>query len=119
MSFCNGTIRASQAHGGLRTKLLYLGFTVGFLYRCALQEMVRPGLLAVLSPCVVGLGFRVLGYYTGQVLLGAKAVAGLLMFSMVAGTPPHEVPFPVAHTMLNYLHLGCDNRNICWHDAHL
>ena len=49
------------------------------------QEMIRPGLLAVLSPCAVGLGFRVLGYYTGQTLLGAKAVAGLLMFSMVAG----------------------------------
>jgi Na+/H+-translocating membrane pyrophosphatase len=47
--------------------------------------MVRPGLLAVLSPCVVGLGFRVLGFYTGQVLLGAKAVASLLMFNMVAG----------------------------------
>lgn len=49
------------------------------------QEMIRPGLLAVLSPCAVGLGFRALGYYTGQTLLGAKAVAGLLMFSMVAG----------------------------------
>lgn len=50
--------------------------------------MIRPGLLAVLSPCGVGLGFRVLGYYTGQTLLGAKAVAGLLMFSMVAGERP-------------------------------
>lgn len=52
------------------------------------QEMIRPGLLAVLAPCAVGLGFRVLGFYTGQALLGAKAVAGLLMFSMVAGAQP-------------------------------
>ena len=51
-----------------------------------LQEMVRPGLLAVLSPCVVGLTFRVIGAYTGQDLLGAKAVAGLLIFTTVAGT---------------------------------
>ncbi len=50
--------------------------------------MIRPGLLAVLSPVAVGLSFRVLGYYTGQTLLGAKAVAGLLMFSMVAGERP-------------------------------
>lgn len=47
--------------------------------------MVRPGLLAVLSPCVVGLTFRVIGAYTGQDLLGAKAVAGLLIFTTVAG----------------------------------
>ena len=51
-----------------------------------LQEMVKPGLLAVLSPCVVGLTFRVIGAYTGQTLLGAKAVAGLLIFTTVAGT---------------------------------
>ena len=54
--------------------------------------MIRPGLLAVLAPCAVGLGFRVLGFYTGQALLGAKAVAGLLMFSMVAGTYPDSPP---------------------------
>ena len=49
------------------------------------QEMVRPGLLAVLSPVGVGLAFRALGAYTGQQLLGAKAVASLLMFSLAAG----------------------------------
>ncbi|KAK9905867.1 hypothetical protein WJX75_007849 [Coccomyxa subellipsoidea] len=58
---------------------------VSIVATSALKEMIRPGLLAVLSPCAVGLGFRALGYYTGQTLLGAKAVAGLLMFSMVAG----------------------------------
>ena len=49
------------------------------------QEMVRPGLLAVLSPVGVGLAFRALGAYTGQELLGAKAVASLLMFSLATG----------------------------------
>ncbi|BDA47219.1 K(+)-insensitive pyrophosphate-energized proton pump [Coccomyxa sp. Obi] len=58
---------------------------VSIVATSALKEMIRPGLLAVLAPCAVGLGFRVLGFYTGQALLGAKAVAGLLMFSMVAG----------------------------------
>ena len=46
---------------------------------------MKPGLLAVLSPCVVGLTFRVIGACTGQTLLGAKAVAGLLIFTTVAG----------------------------------
>ena len=50
-----------------------------------LQEMVKPGLLAVLSPCVVGLTFRVIGAYTDQKLLGARAVAGLLIVTTVAG----------------------------------
>ena len=61
------------------------------------QEMVKPGLLAVLSPCVVGLTFRVIGAYTEQKLLGAKAVAGLLIFTTVAGMHDHlnhvTVPF--------------------------
>lgn len=33
----------------------------------------------------VGVVFRVLGAYTGQELLGAKAVAGMLMFCTVTG----------------------------------
>ena len=55
---------------------------------CLLQEMVAPGLLAVLSPLAVGLVFRAVGYYSGQPLLGAKAVASFLMFSMVSGQHP-------------------------------
>jgi Na+/H+-translocating membrane pyrophosphatase len=50
-----------------------------------LQEMVAPGLLAVLSPVAVGLAFRALGEWSGQPLLGAKAVASFLMFSCVSG----------------------------------
>ena len=56
--------------------------------RYLLQEMVAPGLLAVLSPLAVGLVFRAVGFYTGQPLLGAKAVASFLMFSMVSGGAP-------------------------------
>lgn len=41
--------------------------------KSALQEMVLPGIVAVLTPIVVGL------------LLGAEAVAGLLMVSTIAG----------------------------------
>lgn len=63
--------------------------------------MIRPGMLAVLAPCAVGLGFRVLGFYTGQALLGAKAVAGLLMFSMVAGAIGSKAP------RLPFLLCGC------------
>ena len=55
---------------------------------------MKPGLLAVLSPCVVGLTFRVIGAYTDQKLLGARAVAGLLIFTTVAGM--HALPIHIA-----------------------
>lgn len=32
-----------------------------------------------------GVVFRILGYYTGQSLLGAKVVAAMLMFATVSG----------------------------------
>ena len=51
----------------------------------ALQAMVRPGLLAVGAPVAVGFAFRALGALTGQPLLGAKAVAGFLMFTTASG----------------------------------
>lgn len=34
---------------------------------------------------LAGILFRILGYYTGQPLLGAKVVAALLMFATVSG----------------------------------
>ena len=58
---------------------------VSIVAASALKEMVKPGILAVSSPCIVGVVFRCLGYYTGQSLLGAKAVAAFLMFATVAG----------------------------------
>ena len=58
---------------------------VTIVTQAALKEMVRPGLLAVCTPVVVGLSFRLIGYATAQPLLGIKAVAGLLMFSTATG----------------------------------
>ena len=43
--------------------------------------MLKPGLLAVLSPITVGVMFRVVGSYKGRDLLGAEALAGFLMFA--------------------------------------
>jgi inorganic pyrophosphatase len=58
---------------------------VSIVAASALREMVAPGLLAVLSPVVVGVAFRAVGWATGQSLLGARAVAALMMFATVAG----------------------------------
>ncbi len=48
----------------------------------ALRQMVLPGLLAVLTPVVVGFSFRYLSPY-GQI--GAESVAALLMVGTIAG----------------------------------
>ena len=47
--------------------------------------MVKPGLLAVLSPICVGVTFRVIGSFRGRPLLGAEALAGFLMFATSTG----------------------------------
>lgn len=47
--------------------------------------MVKPGLLAVLSPIIVGVTFRIIGTYRGRPLLGAEVLAGFLMFSTSTG----------------------------------
>lgn len=58
---------------------------VAIVASASLREMIKPGALAIISPIVVGFVFRILGYYTGQPLLGAKVVAALLMFATVSG----------------------------------
>ncbi|WJX48582.1 Pyrophosphate-energized membrane proton pump 3 [Trifolium repens] len=58
---------------------------VAIVASASLREMIKPGALAIISPIVVGFAFRILGYYTGQPLLGAKVVAALLMFATVSG----------------------------------
>ena len=55
---------------------------VDIVTQAALREMVAPGLLAVLTPVVVGFSFRYLSPY-GQV--GAESVAALLMVGTIAG----------------------------------
>ena len=58
---------------------------VSIVAASALREMIKPGVLAVGGPIAVGVAFRYVGSATGQSLLGAKAVAGMLMFATVAG----------------------------------
>lgn len=58
---------------------------VSIVAQAALRAMIKPGALAVGAPCAVGLVFKAVGTATGQQLLGAKAVAGMLMFSTVTG----------------------------------
>lgn len=61
------------------------GRCVAIVASASLREMIKPGALAIISPIVVGLVFRVLGHYIGHPLLGAKVVAALLMFATVSG----------------------------------
>eukprot|EP00922_Rhytidocystis_sp_ex-Travisia-forbesii_P029088 GHVS01042599.1.p1 GENE.GHVS01042599.1~~GHVS01042599.1.p1 ORF type:complete len:954 (+),score=153.72 GHVS01042599.1:89-2863(+) len=58
---------------------------VAIVSRAALREMIKPGLLAVLSPLVVGFVFRVLGSYQNKPLLGAQVIASFLMFCTTTG----------------------------------
>ncbi|KAL8136993.1 hypothetical protein V2J09_002994 [Rumex salicifolius] len=61
------------------------GRCVAIVASASLREMIKPGALAIISPIAVGLVFRVLGYYVGHPLLGAKVVASMLMFATVSG----------------------------------
>ncbi|EXC33635.1 Pyrophosphate-energized membrane proton pump 3 [Morus notabilis] len=61
------------------------GRCVAIVASASLREMIKPGALAIVSPIVVGFLFRILGYYTGHPLLGAKVVASMLMFATVSG----------------------------------
>ncbi|EPS63058.1 hypothetical protein M569_11728, partial [Genlisea aurea] len=58
---------------------------VSIVASASLREMIKPGALAIISPVVIGFSFRILGYYTGHPLLGAKVVAAFLMFATVSG----------------------------------
>ncbi len=58
---------------------------VAIVSKAALREMVVPGLLAALSPIVVGVTFRIIGSFKGNPLLGAEAIAAFLMLSTVTG----------------------------------
>lgn len=58
---------------------------VAIVTKAGLKEMIKPGLLSVLSPLVVGILFRVLGHFRKKPLLGAQCVASFLMFSTSTG----------------------------------
>ncbi|KAK4742794.1 hypothetical protein SAY87_000795 [Trapa incisa] len=61
------------------------GRCVAIVASASLKEMIKPGVLAVVSPVAVGIIFKLLGIYTGRPLLGAKVVAAMLMFATVSG----------------------------------
>jgi Na+/H+-translocating membrane pyrophosphatase len=47
--------------------------------------MVKPGLLAVSAPIIVGLTFRIIGSFRDRPLLGAEVLASFLMFGTSTG----------------------------------
>ncbi|KAJ8770861.1 hypothetical protein K2173_021776 [Erythroxylum novogranatense] len=61
------------------------GRCVSIVATASLREMIKPGALAIISPIVLGFLLRIWGYYTRNPLLGAKAVAAMLMFATVTG----------------------------------
>ncbi len=58
---------------------------VSIVAEASLKAMIKPGLLAVIGPVAVGVTFKLVSHATGQELLGAKAMAGLLMLSTITG----------------------------------
>jgi inorganic pyrophosphatase len=58
---------------------------VSIVAEASLKAMIKPGLLAVVGPVAVGVVFKFVGHVSGQELLGAKAMAGLLMLSTITG----------------------------------
>ncbi|KAL6013569.1 Pyrophosphate-energized membrane proton pump 3 [Asimina triloba] len=61
------------------------GRCVAIVASASLREMIKPGALAIISPILIGVLFRILGHVTGHPLLGAKVVAAMLMFATVSG----------------------------------
>ena len=60
------------------------GSCVDIVTKSALQKMVAPGLLVVLSPIALGMAFRVF-ITADDKLIAAEAVAGMLMVGTIAG----------------------------------
>ena len=58
---------------------------VSIVNEAGLKQMIKPGLLSVMSPIIVGVTFRIIGSYRNRPLLGAEALAGFLMFSTSTG----------------------------------
>lgn len=58
---------------------------VAIVARAGLREMIKPGLLSVVAPILVGMIFTLLGSFTNDTFLGAKVTAGFLMFATATG----------------------------------
>jgi len=61
------------------------GLCVEFVARAGLREMIKPGLLSVLAPIIVGYTFKIIGHYQERELLGAKVISAFLMFATSTG----------------------------------
>jgi len=61
------------------------GKCVDIVAKAALSLMVRPGLLALSTPIVVGLFFRVVGSFKNDPLMGPRALVGFLVFNTATG----------------------------------
>ncbi|CRG96989.1 V-type K+-independent H+-translocating inorganic pyrophosphatase, putative [Plasmodium gallinaceum] len=58
---------------------------VAIISRRALIETIKPGLLGIFSPLIVGLVFKYLGILQNNQLLGAQVIASFIMFSTSTG----------------------------------
>lgn len=61
------------------------GTCVAIVTKAALREMIKPALIALGMPVLIGFGFRYLGDLTGRPLLGIEVVAGFLLFATLTG----------------------------------
>jgi len=61
------------------------GICVDIVAKAALNLMVKPGILALSSPIIVGLFFRVVGTMKGDPLMGPRAIVGFLVFNTATG----------------------------------
>eukprot|EP01006_Ploeotia_vitrea_P050377 TRINITY_DN67453_c0_g1_i1.p1 TRINITY_DN67453_c0_g1~~TRINITY_DN67453_c0_g1_i1.p1 ORF type:complete len:805 (-),score=122.26 TRINITY_DN67453_c0_g1_i1:904-3267(-) len=58
---------------------------VALVTEASLREMIKPGLLAIGLPVLVGVSNRILGAYTNRPLLGVEALAAFMMFATATG----------------------------------
>lgn len=58
---------------------------VSIVTKAGLKEMIKPGLLAVLSPLCIGIIFKIIGNYKQKPFLSIQCVASFLMFSTTTG----------------------------------
>lgn len=58
---------------------------VSIVTKAGLKEMIKPGLLAVLSPLCVGLIFKFIGFLKNKPYLSIQCVASFLMFTTTTG----------------------------------
>eukprot|EP01060_Flectonema_neradi_P030189 TRINITY_DN431_c5_g1_i1.p1 TRINITY_DN431_c5_g1~~TRINITY_DN431_c5_g1_i1.p1 ORF type:complete len:792 (+),score=166.72 TRINITY_DN431_c5_g1_i1:51-2426(+) len=58
---------------------------VAIVTASSLSEMIKPGLLAVSGPILVGVAFRLVGQATNRPYLGVECVSSMLLFATSAG----------------------------------